>query len=84
MLLTAAFLRATRNWAIDKRVLNISSGAGKRPVAGWAAYCAAKAGLDHFSRVVALDEGDAAESRAHRFARAGRHRHRHAGRTACR
>lgn len=56
MLLTAAFLRATRTWAIDKRVLGISSGAGKRPVAGWAAYCAAKAGLDHFSRVVALDE----------------------------
>jgi benzil reductase ((S)-benzoin forming) len=56
MLLTAAFLRATRSWAIDKRVLNISSGAGKRPIAGWAAYCAAKAGVDHYSRVVALDE----------------------------
>jgi sepiapterin reductase len=56
MLLTAAFLRATRGWAIDKRVLNISSGAGRRPIAGWAAYCAAKAGLDHYSRVVALDE----------------------------
>jgi NAD(P)-dependent dehydrogenase (short-subunit alcohol dehydrogenase family) len=37
-------------------VLNVSSGAGRRPVAGWAAYCAAKAGLDHFSRVTALDE----------------------------
>lgn len=56
MLLTAAFLRATRAWPIDKRVLNISSGAGRRPLAGWAAYCAAKAGLDHFSRVIALDE----------------------------
>jgi benzil reductase ((S)-benzoin forming) len=56
MLLTAAFLRATRHWAIDKRVLNISSGAGRRPIAGWAAYCAAKAGLDHFTRVTALDE----------------------------
>lgn len=56
LLLTAAFLRATRDWAIDKRVLNISSGAGRRPIAGWAAYCAAKAGLDHCSRVVALDE----------------------------
>lgn len=54
--LTAAFLRATRHWTIDKRVLNISSGAGRRPIAGWAAYCAAKAGLDHFSRVTALDE----------------------------
>lgn len=56
LLLTSAFLRATRAWAIDKRVLNISSGAGRRPIAGWSAYCAAKAGLDHFSRVTALDE----------------------------
>ena len=56
MLLTSAFLRATRSWPIDRRVLSISSGAGKRAVAGWSAYCAAKAGLDHFSRVAALDE----------------------------
>jgi NAD(P)-dependent dehydrogenase (short-subunit alcohol dehydrogenase family) len=56
MLLTSVFLRATRTWAIDKRVLNISSGAGRRPIAGWSAYSAAKAGLDQFSRVTALDE----------------------------
>jgi NAD(P)-dependent dehydrogenase (short-subunit alcohol dehydrogenase family) len=37
-------------------VLGISSGAGKRAIAGWAAYCAAKAGLDHATRVMALDE----------------------------
>jgi NAD(P)-dependent dehydrogenase (short-subunit alcohol dehydrogenase family) len=35
LLLSATFLRATRAWAIDKRVLNISSGAGRRPIAGW-------------------------------------------------
>jgi len=56
MLLTRAFLRATRAWSIPRRVLNISSGAGKKPLTGTAAYCAVKAGLDHFSRVVALDE----------------------------
>jgi benzil reductase ((S)-benzoin forming) len=56
MLLTRAFLRATRNWSATRKVVNISSGAGKKPLAGIAAYCAAKAGLDHFSRVVALDE----------------------------
>jgi benzil reductase ((S)-benzoin forming) len=56
LLLTSVFLRATRTWAIDKRVLNISSGAGRRPIAGWSAYCAAKAGLDHYTRVTALDE----------------------------
>jgi NAD(P)-dependent dehydrogenase (short-subunit alcohol dehydrogenase family) len=56
LLLTAAFLRATRDWPVRRRVLNISSGAGRRPIAGWTAYCAAKAGLDHATRVLALDE----------------------------
>lgn len=56
MLLTRAFLRATRDWGVVRKVLNISSGAGKKPLGGTAAYCAVKAGLDHFSRVVALDE----------------------------
>lgn len=56
LLLTAAFLRATRSWPAQRRVLNVSSGAGRHPITGWAAYCTAKAGLDHFSRVAAEDE----------------------------
>ncbi len=56
LLLSAAFLRATREWRARKRVLNISSGLGRRAIAGQATYCAVKAGLDHFSRALALDE----------------------------
>jgi benzil reductase ((S)-benzoin forming) len=60
MLLSAAFLRATRGWRARRegrcKVLNISSGLGRRAMAGSAVYCAAKAGMDHFSRAVALDE----------------------------
>jgi NAD(P)-dependent dehydrogenase (short-subunit alcohol dehydrogenase family) len=56
MLLTAAFLAATRHWQLPKRVLNISSGLGRRAMASQSAYCAAKAGLDHFTRCLALDE----------------------------
>ncbi len=63
LLLTAAFLRATVDWPGERRVLNISSGLGRRAMAGSAAYCATKAGMDHFSRAVALDE-------AHRGSRA--------------
>ncbi|MCM2251937.1 MAG: SDR family NAD(P)-dependent oxidoreductase [Ramlibacter sp.] len=56
MLLTSAFLRATQSWTSQRKVLNISSGLGRRPMASQAAYCAAKAGLDLFTRCVALEE----------------------------
>ncbi|HEY0825002.1 MAG TPA: SDR family NAD(P)-dependent oxidoreductase [Ramlibacter sp.] len=56
MLLTGAFLRATAGWRVPRRILNISSGLGRRAMAAQAAYCAAKAGMDHFSRCVALEQ----------------------------
>ncbi|HMN20620.1 MAG TPA: SDR family NAD(P)-dependent oxidoreductase [Ottowia sp.] len=56
LLLTAAFLDATRDWTGRRRVLNISSGLGRRPMASQSAYCAAKAGMDLFTRCLALDE----------------------------
>jgi benzil reductase ((S)-benzoin forming) len=56
LLLTAAFLRATRRWTGDKRVLHISSGLGRRAMASQGAYCAVKAGLDHLARAQALEE----------------------------
>jgi NAD(P)-dependent dehydrogenase (short-subunit alcohol dehydrogenase family) len=58
LLLTAAFLRATAAWPGERRVLNISSGLGRRAMAGQATYCAAKAGMDHLSRAVALDQAE--------------------------
>lgn len=56
LLLTSSFLRATENWAGTRKVLNISSGLGRRAMASQALYCAAKAGMDHFTRCVALEE----------------------------
>lgn len=56
MLLSAAFLAATAGWAGPRRLMNISSGLGRRAMAGSAVYCAAKAGMDHFSRALALEE----------------------------
>jgi benzil reductase ((S)-benzoin forming) len=55
-LLTAAFLSTTREWTAAKAVLNISSGNGRRALAGTAVYSALKAGMDHYTRVLALDE----------------------------
>ena len=56
MLLTGAFLQATQGWHLPRKVLNISSGLGRRAMASQAPYCAAKAGLDHFTRCLALEE----------------------------
>ena len=58
MLLTAAFLHATTGWAGPRKVLNISSGLGRRAMASQAAYCAVKAGMDHFTRCLALEEAE--------------------------
>ena len=56
MLLASSFLRATQAWTASRKVLNISSGLGRRPMASQASYCTGKAGLDHFTRCVALEE----------------------------
>ncbi len=56
LLLSAAFLRATGGWTLPRKLLFISSGLGRYAMAGSASYCAAKAGMDHLARVLALEE----------------------------
>jgi benzil reductase ((S)-benzoin forming) len=57
-LLTAAFLRATAGWTVPRKIVLVSSGLGRRAMAGSAIYCAAKAGMDHLARAVALEEAE--------------------------
>jgi benzil reductase ((S)-benzoin forming) len=56
LLLTSAFLRATRRWPGVRRVLHISSGLGRRGMASTGPYCAVKAGLDNLARAQVLEE----------------------------
>ena len=56
MQLTSAFLHSTAQWSCPRKVMNISSGLAARAQAGSSMYCASKAGLDHFSRCVALEQ----------------------------
>ena len=58
MLLTSAFLRATQGWTVPRKVVLVSSGLGRRAMASSASYCAAKAGLDHLARALALEEAN--------------------------
>ena len=53
LMIASAFVAATKGK--QRRVLHISSGAGRSPYPGWSVYCATKAALDHHARAVALD-----------------------------
>lgn len=55
LILCNAFVAATRNTP-DRRVAHISSGAGRRAIAGWSIYGATKAALDHHARIVAGEQ----------------------------
>lgn len=50
---TQSFLRHCSDDAV---LVNISSGAGTTPYAGWSAYCAAKAAVDLLTEVVAIEQ----------------------------
>ena len=56
MIFTARFLAATAGTNADRRVLNISSGSGRRPMDGNSVYSATKAGLDMFARCLKLEQ----------------------------
>lgn len=56
MILTSAFIKELKNKPLIKKVVNISSGAGRKEYSGWSSYCTGKAGLDHFSKVVAYEQ----------------------------
>jgi len=60
IVLCNAFVAHTAGFGGPRRVLNISSGAAANAYPGWAVYCASKAGLDHFTRTLALEQQAAA------------------------
>lgn len=56
MVLTNLFAKHTGEIIAEKRVINISSGAGKKPYYGWSSYCGAKAAVDLFTRTISLEQ----------------------------
>jgi benzil reductase ((S)-benzoin forming) len=56
MQLCAVFLGTTQTWHCPRKLLNISSGNGRRAMASQSIYSAVKAGMDHFTRCVAEEE----------------------------
>jgi len=58
MLLTASFIKYAQSLKVEKRVINISSGAAQNPYNGWSSYCTGKAGIDMFTQCVGTEQKD--------------------------
>ncbi|WP_163101990.1 (S)-benzoin forming benzil reductase [Peribacillus alkalitolerans] len=56
MLITNLILGKLQSSSSKLFVVNVSSGAAERPKHGWSAYCSAKAGLNMFTKNVALEQ----------------------------
>ncbi|GAB3537094.1 (S)-benzoin forming benzil reductase [Pontibacter brevis] len=55
-MLMNTFLQVYNQYPAQKVVVNVSSGAGKYPIDGWASYCASKAAIDMLSQTVQLEQ----------------------------
>jgi len=51
------FCRVFADGAVDRRIINVSSGAAQTVLPGSAMYCAAKAGLEMLTRTLAAEQG---------------------------
>ncbi len=56
LILMNKFIEKYQNYTNKRVIINISSGAGRRPVSGWGTYCTSKSGLDMFSQVIAEEQ----------------------------
>jgi benzil reductase ((S)-benzoin forming) len=54
-LLMNHFIKKFKDFSIEKIIINISSGAGSRPMDGWGGYCSSKAAINMMSEVAALE-----------------------------
>jgi NAD(P)-dependent dehydrogenase (short-subunit alcohol dehydrogenase family) len=57
--LCGLFLRTFADAAVERRIVNVSSGAARSAIAGIGLYCEAKAGLEMLTRVIAAEVDDA-------------------------
>lgn len=57
-LLLKTFIHKTKDLAVEKRIINISSGAAKRAIDGWSLYCMTKAAMEMFISSIAVEYDD--------------------------
>ncbi|RSK55506.1 (S)-benzoin forming benzil reductase [Bacillus canaveralius] len=59
VLLTNLFIAEANRHNTPIHIINISSGAGERPIQGWSIYCSTKAALNMFTQTAALEQRSA-------------------------
>jgi len=65
--LGGAVIATARRTGTPTTIVQVSSGAGKSPIAAWSSYCAAKAGVDMWVRAVGLETADSGSVRVSSF-----------------
>jgi benzil reductase ((S)-benzoin forming) len=56
IVLSHGFIRMIRRFKGRKLIVNISTGAARRPIEGWSLYCSAKAALEMFTQCAAKEQ----------------------------
>ncbi len=56
MILISEFIRRSEEASCERKIVNISSGAAKKPYYGWGAYCSSKAAMNMFTGCVGLEQ----------------------------
>lgn len=56
LVLSSLFIKYTKDWDINKSIINISSGAAVKPYYGWVNYNTAKAAIDMMTKSIANEQ----------------------------
>ena len=56
LMLAAGFIHFTNGWKCGRHIINISSGAAIKPLAGLSTYCVTKAAIDMLTKSVAFEQ----------------------------
>ncbi|MBE7630215.1 SDR family NAD(P)-dependent oxidoreductase [Tenacibaculum piscium] len=57
-ILSGLFIKKTQDLACKKQIINISSGAAKKPYEGWSVYCTSKAAIDMLTKTIASEQSE--------------------------
>ncbi|MBE7685765.1 SDR family NAD(P)-dependent oxidoreductase [Tenacibaculum piscium] len=57
-ILSGLFIKKTQDLACKKQIINISSGAAKKPYEGWSVYCSSKTAIDMLTKTIALEQAE--------------------------